>query len=420
MKQLLTLSQLPLDQLVLDPENARLHPSKNLDAICGSLELFGQREPLVVQRGTHRVIGGNGRLAAMRHLGWKDATVTLVDCTDQQAAALGLALNRTAETASWDVERLDDLLERCRTDGFDTEAFGFDAKALSQIIARAERDAAAEAPVEVEQVPAKEAPSDDVLAPAGEGRVTPGDLWLLGDHRLFCGDSSDHSHVLGLMGGHKADMVFTDPPYNCGGQNSMVAAGARKSYADLKGSAWDQQFDFADVEQNMLSVMAEACSVYICTSHHLFGSIIEWMTSWADHHQYCVWAKSNPMPSLQKRHYTWNTELVAYATRGKHTFNFPDEGHTLSTWNLAKNIKNDLHPTMKPVAVPAHAVAHSSKPGDIVADFFGGAGSTLLACEQLGRRAYVCEIDPRHCATILKRWEEYTGKAAVRHCGEDA
>lgn len=406
-----------LDTLVLDPENARLHPDSNLEAIKGSLELFGQVEPLVVQQGTHRVIGGNGRLTAMRQLGWKKAEVAYIDCTDAQATALGLALNRTAETAAWDTDTLAELVERCRAEAIAVESFGFDSHAIDKIIARAERDAQAEAvwdEAQTEQVPEKPAPDDDPGEAPKDSRVKRGDIWALGPHRLICADASDHNAVTGLMGGQKADMIFTDPPYNCGGENKMVASSIRKGYADLKAAEWDQAFDFADVEQNMLSIMADSCSVYVCTSHHLFGQIMAWMKTWSDHDNFCVWAKSNPMPSLQKRHYTWCSELICYATRGKHTFNFPQEGHTLNVWNLPKSVKNDLHPTMKPVAVPAHAIRHSSKPGDIVVDLFGGAGSTLLACEQLGRTCYMSEISELHCETILRRYERETGKKATR------
>ena len=410
-----TIETVPLSLLVLDPDNARLHPKGNLEAIQGSLVLFGQVEPLVVRAQTHRVIGGNGRVAAMRALGWDEAQVAYVDCSDAEATALGLALNRTAETAAWDTETLAALLERCRADAIAVESFGFDAEAIDKIIARAARDAVAELEwddAKTEQVPDKEAPDDDPGELPTESKVKLGDIWVLGSHRLGCGDSADHNAVLGLMGGAKADMIFTDPPYNCGGENKMVASTIRKGYANLKAAEWDQTFDFADVEQNMLSVMSDNCTVYVCTSHHLFGQIIAWMKTWADHDGFCVWAKSNPMPSLQKRHYTWCAELVCYATRGKHTFNFPDEGHTLNVWNLAKSVKNDLHPTMKPVGVPAHAIAHSSKPGDVVVDLFGGAGSTLLACEQLGRVCYICERDSYHCQTIINRWEQMSGNTA--------
>lgn len=136
----LTVETISINDLEMDPENARLHPDKNLSAIRGSLEMFGQREPLVVHRFTNRIIGGNGRYEAMRSLGWTRVSVTFVDCSPAEATALGLALNRTAETATWDTDRLDELLARCREDGVATAGFGFDDAALEDIIARAKRD----------------------------------------------------------------------------------------------------------------------------------------------------------------------------------------------------------------------------------------------------------------------------------------
>lgn len=135
---------------------------------------------------------------------------------------MALALNRTGDTAGWDTEILAKLLEECRVDGLAVDAIGFDEDAIDKIIARAERDAAAEADWEgalAEQVPAKEAPDDDPGEMPKESKVKLGDIWVLGEHRLSCGDSSDHNAVLGLMGGAKADLIFTDPPYNCSGQN---------------------------------------------------------------------------------------------------------------------------------------------------------------------------------------------------------
>ncbi len=154
--------------------------------------------------------------------------------------------------------------------------------------------------------------------------------------------------------------------------------------------------------------------MYVCASHFISPAIWLWMNTWAKFWGYCIWQKKNPMPSLSKRHYTWCTEIICYATRGKHIFNFPKEGHALSVWLQSSVAKCDLHPTMKPVSIPQHAISHSSNKGDIVADFFAGAGSTLLACETLGRRAICCEIDPKYCDVIVQRWEDLTGRKATR------
>lgn len=215
------------------------------------------------------------------------------------------------------------------------------------------------------------------------------------------------------MDGAKADMVFTDPPYNIASDSKNFASDVSKAMKDLSESEWDKNFDINEVLNNIYMALSENTTVYICTSHFLASEIWSWMKEWADHYSYCVWSKPNPMPSLAKRHWTWNTELICYATRGKHTFNFPKEGHALSTWTINKRNGNTGHPTEKPVEVPVMGISHSSKQGDIVLDLFGGSGSTLIACEQLKRKCFMCELDPHYCDVIIQRWENLTGQKAV-------
>jgi DNA modification methylase len=188
--------------------------------------------------------------------------------------------------------------------------------------------------------------------------------------------------------------------------------------AKLMDSEWDRNFDPLRALDAIVSVLSENATLYVCTSHHLAADIWTHMKSWASLTGWCVWSKPNPMPSLAKRHWTWNAELICYATRGKHVFNFPDEGHALSVWSFTKVSKCDLHPTMKPISIPEHAIKHSSNEGQIVGDFFGGAGSTMMACEGLGRKCFTMEISPAYCDVILDRWTKLTGKDPVREDGK--
>jgi DNA modification methylase len=370
----------------------------------------------------------------MRALGWQTAVVSYVDLKASEASALALALNRTAETAEWDTERLQAVIDACLADDVPLDDLGFDDASIKAMMADpaaampeaegADDGAEADTPQltdtpPVEVLPPGPEPDDDKPVPEGKpSRFKRGDVYLLdspaGQHRVMCGSSADFGDVERLMAGAKADMVFTDPPYNIGGQNKVMAASVRKNYAGLKGADWDQQFDFDDVSHNMLAVLADDASVYVCTSHHLFGDIVAWMKTWSDHNNFCVWAKTNPMPSLQKRHWTWSCELLCYGTRGKHTFNFPDVGHALNVWSLQKNPSNTLHPTQKPVAVPRHAIAHSSAEGALVVDFFGGSGCTIMACGELGRVCYTMEVSETYCETLTGRYERTYGVEAVR------
>jgi DNA modification methylase len=235
----------------------------------------------------------------------------------------------------------------------------------------------------------------------------------MGKHRVMCGDSTAITDVERLMDGGKADLVFTDPPYNIASENKGVAANVSQAHEKLMASEWDMDFCFEDVQACLLASIAPSATVYVCTSHHLAASIWTWMKTWSDHNNWCTWSKPNPMPSLMKRHWTWNAELICYATRGKHVFNFPDEGHALSTWTIAKVNGQSGHPTEKPVAVPEHAITHSSKKGQMVLDLFGGSGSTLIACEKTGRQSRLMELDPRYCDVIINRWQQFTGKTAT-------
>ena len=212
--------------------------------------------------------------------------------------------------------------------------------------------------------------------------------------------------------------IIHNPPYNIASDSKNFAADCSKAMEDLSNADWDKDFDINKVFPTLLDSISENVTVYICTSHFLAPAIWEWMKGWANHYSYCVWSKPNPMPSLSKRHWTWNTELICYATLGRHTFNFPEEGHALSTWTINKKNGETGHPTEKPVSVPAMGITHSSKPGDIVLDLFGGSGSTLIACEQTGRKCYMMELDPHYVDVIIKRWENLTGEKAVLLNGE--
>jgi DNA modification methylase len=209
-----------------------------------------------------------------------------------------------------------------------------------------------------------------------------------------------------------ADMVFTDPPYNVAGNSRNYAADKSKAMNELKESDWDQNFDISTLFPILETVMAKDCAVYICTSHWLVQMVWEWMWTWSDFCSYCVWCKPNPMPSLSKRHWTWATELIPYAVRGKHISNFPAEGHALNWWDIAKNKDTD-HPTEKVIGVPERAIEFSSLRGQIVYDGFLGSGTTLIAAERLKRRCFGCEISEKYVAVALQRFQDTTGEAPV-------
>lgn len=384
-----------IDKKIDDLTPYENNPRKNdgaVSKVAASIREFGFKVPIVIDR-NNVIVCGHTRYKAAANLGMTSVPCIVADdLTDDQIKAFRLADNKVSEFAEWDFDKL--IEELSDISDFDMSEFGFDVSEFSDD----------EDPEIVE----------DDFDDEAEERTVVGDMYQLGDHFLICGDSTDSSVIEKLMNGKKADLVFTDPPYNIASDSKNFAADCSAAMKKLSESDWDKGFDIKEVLNNIYISMSDNASVYICTSHFLASEIWDWMKGWADHYSYCIWSKPNPMPSLSKRHWTWNTELICYATRGKHTFNFPKEGHALSTWTINKKNGTTGHPTEKPVEVPSMAISHSSKKNDIVLDCFGGSGSTMIACEQLERRCYMIELDPHYCDVIISRWEKFTGKQAEK------
>jgi len=392
MAKIADVQEVSLEKLRPYKRNAKKHGAGQIEKLKASIMEFGFLTPCLIDS-EYNLIAGHGRVMAAKELGIETVPCVFIEgLTDEQRRAYILADNRLGELGEWDMELVLDELTELDDLGFDIELTGFEMP---------------------EELPEVIEDDFDESAIPDEPRTKMGDLWQLGEHRLICGDSTDVNVIDRLMDGVKADCVFTDPPYNIASDSKNFASDVSKAMKDLSKSEWDKDFDIREVLDNILVTIAENATVYVCTSHFLASNIWAWMKEWADHYQYCVWSKPNPMPSLAKRHWTWNTELICYATRGKHTFNFPKEGHALSTWTINKKNGDTGHPTEKPVEVPAMGISHSSKKGDVVLDLFGGSGSTLIACEQLNRKCYMCELDEHYCDVIISRWETLTGREAV-------
>lgn len=396
MEQMFTTA--PLGSLREDPENARRHPEKNMEAIKKSLVEFGQVEPLVVQASTGKVIGGNGRLRAMRELGWASAKIAVVDIDDMRARALGIALNRTAELAEWDAAALGQALHSLEGAG-DTFAglYGFDETELTRYL-----DAGLPAAEDVPELP--DAPAVDVPR-----RAECGDVWTLGRHEVRC---CDWREALPLYRG-RGSLLLTDPPYNVAEQ---VAAGGLpslrpKSYGKLAAAAWDRGFE---PSPDIFELVGADAVALVFTSHDLFG---RWCglageAFWSVF--FGVWSKTNPMPAISRRHWTSSAELAIYATRGKHVFNFPADGHALSVWEFPVDSRAPRHPTAKPVALMRHLIQTCSDARAVVVDPFLGGGSTLLAAEETGRTCLACEMAPEWVDLTIYRFEKATGLTATK------
>ena len=391
--------QMPVEELTANPANWRRHPETQTEALLGAIEEIGFVVPVIFNRQTGRLVDGHGRLLAARKVGLADVPVIRIGLlSETQRRALVIADNRIAENAGWDEDMLRLELEELRTEDFDLDLTGFDLDEIDRLLQGTETAAGN---IDDDEVP--EAPE--------EPATRPGDHWVLRDHRLLCGDATVLADVERVLDGGLADMTFCDPPYNVDYGNSAkdkMRGNDRRILNDNLGEGFETFLYDACV--NILSVTKGAA--YICMSsselHTLQKTFKEAGGHWST---FVIWAKNTF--TLGRADYQRQYEPILYGWK-EGTDHFwcgaRDQG---DVWFVDKPRKNDLHPTMKPVALVERAVRNSSKSRDIVLDPFGGSGTTLIACEKTGRSAQLVELDPRYVDVIIRRWQEFTDHAAT-------
>jgi DNA modification methylase len=380
--------------------NARTHSNEQVQQICASIERFGFTNPILVTP-SNMVIAGHGRLAAAQFLGIKNVPCIVIDgLTDVEIRAYIIADNKIQENGGWNEELLISEINNIRLNDFDLSLLGFSEKELSQLVID-DFDIEEISPVkEYEQKKQSEQPvfnEDIVQEPPQEPITKRGDIWILGNHRLMCGDSTSQDDVAKLMDGQKADMVFTDPPYNIDYQ------GVKDKREKIK----NDKMDDAAFKDFLTQSLYSCETMYVCCSwqySHLFKEAME--TIGRKPKAMIVWDKVNPAQNLDK-YYKQHELIYYYGDFGGHKTLRGD------VWTL-KRQKNTVHPTMKPVELIQLAL-EDQVGKHIVLDVFGGSGSTLIACEKLGRKARLMELDPKYCDVIVNRWENYTGKKAYLH-----
>ena len=370
--------------------------------LVASIKEYGFRQPIVVDE-EMVIIAGHTRLKAAQQLGLKKVPIHIADgLSHAQVKAYRIADNRTAEEAEWDDHLLAIELGELLDGDFDLELTGFDELELEKLLAAE----AGEGLTEDDAVPeAPEVPTSKL-----------GDIWVLGDHRLICGDSTDREIVDLIMDGQLADMVFTDPPYNIDYQGSATDRKKGQKRSIENDSLGDDFHGFLLAAcQNMLAVNKGA--LYICMSsselHTLFNAFTEAGGRWST---FIIWAKNHFTMGRSDYQRQYEPILYGWPDGAKH-FWCGDRNQS-DVWNYNRPQSNDLHPTMKPVELVGRAIQNSSKSRDIVFDPFGGSGSTLIAAEKWGRHARLIELDPKFVDVIVKRWEEYTGKNAILSGGK--
>lgn len=375
------IKQVAVEKLIPYVRNSRTHSDAQVAQIAASIKEFGWTNPILVD-GTNGIIAGHGRLLAARKLGQTEVPVIeLAHMTESQKKAYVIADNQLAMNAGWDTSMLTLELSDLKEAGFSLDILGFDPKELDNLL-------------EPEQVDGLT--DEDAVPDIPDEPVTKlGNIYQLGNHRLMCGDSTSIDAVEKLMDGQKADMVFTDPPYNIDYQ------GVKDKREKIKNDKMPDN-EFVD----FLTESLMGCeTMYVCCSWHYAHLFREAMIRIARQPKaMIVWDKVNPAQHLDK--YFKQHEIIFY---------YGDYGgqKTLrgDVWTL-KRQKNTVHPTMKPVELID--IALQDNPGKkVVYDGFGGSGSTMIACEKLGRQAMMMELDPKYCDVIIKRWEDFTGKKAV-------
>ena len=387
-----------LQRLIPYAKNARTHDDTQVSQIAGSIAEFGFVNPILVGD-DNIIIAGHGRLMAAQQLGLDTVPVIVLHhLTEAQRRALVIADNKIAENAGWNDELLKLELEELGDLGFDLDVIGFSDEELDELLGNDEQ------PGETDE--------DDIPEVEDEPVSRHGDVWILGDHRLLCGDSTSKQDLEKLMSGELADMAFTDPPYNVDYGNNAKDKMRGKDRRIMNDNLGDDFYQFLkDALTNLLSVTKGACYIAMSSSEldTLQKAFRDAGGKWST---FIVWAKNTF--TLGRSDYQRQYEPILYGWpegQNRHWCGARDQG---DVWNIKKPAKNDLHPTMKPVELVERALRNSSRPGDIVLDPFGGSGTTLIAAEKTGRRARLIELDPKYVDVIVRRWQSYTGDQAIR------
>ena len=355
-----------------------------------SIEQFGYVEPVTWNEKTGRVVGGHQRLKVLTDMGITEVDVLVVDMDTEKEKALNIALNKII--GEWDTEKLALVIADLQGTDFDVSLTGFDPEELEDLFRDDVKGGVKEDDFDVEAELKKPTFSK------------AGDLWMLGEHRLFCGDSTKPETFDLLMNGKKANLVVTDPPYNVDYKGS-----AGKIKNDSMAEDQFEQFLLAAYQQ-MEAAMADDASIYVfhSDSHGLaFRKAFEEAGFYLS--GCCIWKKQSLV--LGRSPYQWQHEpvLFGWKKKGKHQWYTGRKESTI--WEFDKPKKNKDHPTMKPIALVSYPIMNSTMTGCLVLDPFGGSGSTLIACEQTGRVCYTVELDEKFCDVIVRRYIEQVGSA---------
>lgn len=364
----LKIEYVPIDSIKPYEKNAKLHPQEQVEQIKRSIRDNGMNDPIGVWHNT--VVEGHGRLLACKELGMTEVPVIRLDhMTDEQRREYAIIHNQTTMNSGWDFDIVD--MELGELPDFDAEFYGFDVN------------------IDDEQ----EIVEDEVPEVPEEPRTKLGDIYQIGQHRLICGDSTDPAVIDRLMDGVKAECVFTDPPYGIGidGQKESKCENPKHNRKAHEFRGWDNKRPDKSVFDYILSLNIPS----VIFGGNYFADMLPATRGWI------YWSKGQDGLTMSDGELAWTN------------VDKPLRCVTVNRANLGKTV----HPTQKPLKVVEFCLDYAGE-GEVVLDLFGGSGSTLIACEQLNRKCYMCELDPKYCDVIVDRWENFTGEKAVLLNGE--
>ncbi len=390
----------PVERLIPYARNARTHSEEQVAQIAASIAEFGWTNPILASS-SGVMIAGHARLQAARKLGLTEVPVVVLDhLTETQRRALVLADNRLAMNAGWDEEMLRVELGSLREDDYDLSILGFGDEEIEDLLAEQEGSSTGQT-------------DEDAVPEAPDTAITlPGDVWILDEHRLLCGDATLIDAVEKVLAGGLADMTFCDPPYNVNYGSTMKDKLRGKSHRKIANDNLGDSFEqfLRDACANILAVSKGA--IYICMSsselHTLQKAFRESGGHWST---FVIWAKNTF--TMGRADYQRQYEPMLYGWREGSDHYWCGARDQGDVWFVKKPVVNDLHPTMKPVELVERAILNSSKSRGTVLDPFGGSGTTLIACERTGRQARLIELDPKYCDVIVRRFREFSGKEAT-------
>ena len=400
------IEQVSIAKLIPYAANSRTHSDAQVAQIAASIREFGWTNPILVSD-KNDIIAGHGRLLAARKLGMEEVPVIVLDhLSKSQQRALVIADNQLALNAGWDMDMLKAEIEDLQLEDFNLNILGFDDKFLDGLL---------------EPEPTAGLTDEDAVPEVPETPKTVlGDVWVMGNHRLMCGDSTSIDAIEKLMDGKKANICFTSPPYNAGSLNVKGQSGTGKKYNSFDDNQTETEFfDFLTANMSCLMAVSDEVFYNIGLVQDNKRTIFKLVNEFGDTFKDVIyWKKKTVAPHIQKGVINNLVEFILCFGDGKRKFINPQFGQG-TYWNVIEganasgNEFSNIHKATFPIYLPENIITNFTGRNAIVIDCFGGTGTTLIACEKHNRECRMMELDPKYCDVIIKRWQDFTGKEAV-------